>query len=260
MPNTTVRAAAEGLPSYPRNSHGLGFVRKLLMAWASRAGSKPAARRPVQESFMNQHVHRRALIAASTGAACALAVAGPHSSAIPAPESFENFRPDPAFAALDRLKAADRALSRCGSLLDDAEGRAHPTHGFWPSRLIAWRYHSAIGGREIEAARAEFLDLPGANIAQIEEEFADAKKRYRAAVRAGDDWDRRAGVTELRSRARQARKTFYLETRRLAQTQATTPAGAAAVIDFVVRDMQTGDTEWHLPALKAAAAALRKMA
>ncbi|MER9723111.1 MULTISPECIES: hypothetical protein [unclassified Mesorhizobium] len=210
---------------------------------------------------MNQHIDRRALIAASTGAAaCALAVAGPHISSATAAESFESVRPDPAFAALDRLKAADRALSRCGSLLDDAEGLARPTHGFWPSRLIAWRYHSAIGGREIEAARAEFLDLPGANIARIEEEFADAKKRYRAAVRAGDDWDRRAGLTELRSRARQARKAFILETRRFAQTRATTPAGAAAMIDFVARDMQTGDTEWHLPALKAAATALRKMA
>lgn len=243
--------------AFPHNPQRRSLVERLLMPFAGRAEEAQMQRGKL--SFMNQHIDRRALIAASTGAACALAVAGPHSSAIAA-ESFENFRSDPAFAALDRLKAADRALSRCGSLLDDAEGRARPTNGFRPSRLIAWRYHSAIGGREIEAARAEFLDLPGANIARIEEEFADAKKRYRAAVRAGDDWDRRAGVTELRSRARQARKTFYLETRRLAQTQATTPAGAAAVIDFVVRDMQTGDTEWHLPALKAAAAALRNMA
>ncbi|WP_156936382.1 hypothetical protein [Mesorhizobium sp. LNJC394B00] len=209
---------------------------------------------------MYQHVHRRALIAASTGAACALAVAGPHSSAIAAPESFENFRPDPAFAALDRLKAADRALSRSHWRLENAEARARPTHGFWPSRLIAWRHYSAIGGREIEKARIEFLGHPGADLVRIEEEYHDAKKRYRAALRAGDDWDRRAGLTEVRSRAREAGKAFRRETRRLAQTQATTPAGAAAMIDFVARDMQTGDTEWHLPALKAAAVALRKMA
>ncbi|WP_292489295.1 hypothetical protein [Mesorhizobium sp.] len=31
MPNTTVRAAAEGMPNYPRNPHRFSFVRKLLM-------------------------------------------------------------------------------------------------------------------------------------------------------------------------------------------------------------------------------------
>ncbi|RWB27529.1 hypothetical protein [Mesorhizobium sp.] len=56
MPNITVRAAAEGMPNYPRNPHRLAFVRKLLMRWSSRVENAPVFQSSVQESFMNQHV------------------------------------------------------------------------------------------------------------------------------------------------------------------------------------------------------------
>jgi hypothetical protein len=39
MPKTPVRAAAEGMPNYPRNPQRLGFFRELLMG-AGIAGGK----------------------------------------------------------------------------------------------------------------------------------------------------------------------------------------------------------------------------
>lgn len=61
MPNTPVRAAAEGMPSYPQKRRWIVFFRKLPMPWHSRAGTEPAEPSKPVESFMNQHVNRRAL-------------------------------------------------------------------------------------------------------------------------------------------------------------------------------------------------------
>ncbi|TIX84252.1 MAG: hypothetical protein E5V27_07085, partial [Mesorhizobium sp.] len=73
MPNITVRAAAEGMPNYPRNPHRLAFVRKLLMRWSSRVENAPVFQSSVQESFMNQHVSRRAFVETAAYASAAAA-------------------------------------------------------------------------------------------------------------------------------------------------------------------------------------------
>ncbi|MER9018892.1 hypothetical protein [Mesorhizobium sp. M0898] len=73
MPNTTVRAAGEGMPIYPRNPHFLGFVRKLLLSWSSRAENASVIQSSVQESFMNQHVSRRAFVETAAYASTAMA-------------------------------------------------------------------------------------------------------------------------------------------------------------------------------------------
>lgn len=64
MPNT-VRAAAEGLPDYPHNPPRSGFFRELRMRWDSRWVTEPPDQNPDQESFMNQHVDRRSLLASA---------------------------------------------------------------------------------------------------------------------------------------------------------------------------------------------------
>ncbi|MER9859117.1 MULTISPECIES: hypothetical protein [unclassified Mesorhizobium] len=81
MPNTSVRAAAEGMPDYPRNPHRFVFVRKVLMLWHTRAGREPVVSNSVPESFMNQHVDRRALLASSAIATAAIAVASQEARA-----------------------------------------------------------------------------------------------------------------------------------------------------------------------------------
>ncbi|MGX5805341.1 hypothetical protein ACWGS9_29505 [Bradyrhizobium sp. Arg314] len=82
MPNTPVRAAAEGMSDYPRNSHRThpfaiagAFFRKVLMPWHARAKNAVVTKESVQESFMNQHVDRRALLASSAVAAAGVAAA-----------------------------------------------------------------------------------------------------------------------------------------------------------------------------------------
>ncbi|MER8628536.1 hypothetical protein NKH55_02000 [Mesorhizobium opportunistum] len=81
MPNTSVRAAAEGMPDYPRNPHRFAFVRKVLMFWHARAGREPVVSNSVPESFMNQHVDRRALLTSSAIASAAMAAASQEARA-----------------------------------------------------------------------------------------------------------------------------------------------------------------------------------
>ncbi|TIX16687.1 MAG: hypothetical protein E5V41_12800 [Mesorhizobium sp.] len=96
MPNTPVRAAAEGMSDYPRNPQSKGFVRNLLMGWSSRASDAPATSE--QERFMNQHVNRRNVFASSAAMAAA---------AIP----FESSNAEPVEAPLDKVNRLARELS-----------------------------------------------------------------------------------------------------------------------------------------------------
>ncbi|TIO90455.1 MAG: hypothetical protein E5X98_03715, partial [Mesorhizobium sp.] len=61
------------MSNYPRNPQSNGFIRKLLMRWSSPAKYARVTEEFVQESFMNQHVDRRALLASSAAATAALA-------------------------------------------------------------------------------------------------------------------------------------------------------------------------------------------
>jgi hypothetical protein len=98
MPNTSVRAAAEGMPNYPRNPHRFALVRKLLMRWSSRAENAPVIQSSVQESFMNQHVDRRQLVAGTAFAAMASSSTAFARPVNPASSASE---PDPALLALE---------------------------------------------------------------------------------------------------------------------------------------------------------------
>lgn len=81
MPNNPVRAAAEGMPDCPRNPHRFSFVRKLLMSWHARAENIPVTETSVQETIMNQHVDRRALLTSSAIATAAIASASQEARA-----------------------------------------------------------------------------------------------------------------------------------------------------------------------------------
>lgn len=208
------------------------------------------------EKFMNQHVNRRSIMSVSVGLA-AIAVPAGAAMATADLQTREAGADDPALAALATHKAAERKVTRLSMQVCDAEDKASKVHGQRPVVLIAWRYYSAIGGREIAAARDELLGEPGADPAQIELEFKDARKRYKAIVRARDNWDRRAGLADLRKRFKEAKNALDIATRQLMKTRPTTAYGASAMIDYVEHDSKIDFERWHRPALKMAAAGLR---
>jgi hypothetical protein len=105
------------------------------------------------------------------------------------------------------------------------------------------------------------LSQPGADPKQIEKEYLDAKAREAAAERAGAEWDQRAGIAPLREQYEHSNLAERRAAMRMARTKPTTPAGAAALVSYVRREIETlgGISEWQMPALKTVAAALVRM-
>jgi hypothetical protein len=176
---------------------------------------------------------------------------------LPAASAVEN---DPIYAAIEQHRKFVAESDRLYDELQKAENAAEKKHGRRPSALIAWRSYSAIGASEIDDRREEFLRQPGADRKQVEREYRDAKDRARAAARAGLEWDKRTGVAPLRQLYERTRRAETAVGRRMAKTKPTTPAGAAALVDYVRHDIEIGEgPEWHKIALATTAAALSRM-
>ena len=167
---------------------------------------------------------------------------------------------DPIYAAIEQHRKFVAESDRLYDELQKAENAAEKQHGRRPSALIAWRSYSEIGASEIDDRRDEFLRQPGADRKQVEREYRDAKDRARAAVRAGLEWDKRTGVAPLRQLYERTRRAETAVGRRMAKTKPATPAGAAALVDYVRHDIEIGEgPEWHKIALATTAAALRSL-
>ncbi|RWE07662.1 MAG: hypothetical protein EOS23_26430 [Mesorhizobium sp.] len=125
MPNTSVRATAEGLPDSPRNPHRFACLRQRLTAWNSGAGSNPTTQKSVsvEDSFMNRHVSRRTLMTTGLAAGAAFAAVATDDRAIA--KSIETI--PKAFASiddrLDRLPAdvAERLRTAFHKILDEVD-------------------------------------------------------------------------------------------------------------------------------------------
>jgi hypothetical protein len=144
---------------------------------------------------------------------------------------------DPAFAAIAEHKARAKEWGRLSSKLDNAQLQATKTHGHRPWELIAWRNYPATGSRELDDRREEFLRQPGADRKQVEKEYRDAKAREGAAERAGVEWEHRVGIAPLREQYERANVAERRAAMRMARTKPTTPAGAAALVDYIRRDI-----------------------
>lgn len=107
--------------------------------------------------------------------------------------------------------------------------------------------------------RKELLDQPGADPIQVESEYNDAKAREAAAEREGMDWDERAGGAALRKQFNLARYAEEKAAMRMARTKPTTPAGAAALVEYARRDIVDQIDNWPIIALKTIATALASM-
>jgi hypothetical protein len=131
--------------------------------------------------------------AVPTAAPALLAEAATDPAAIAA----EAAVPSEALALVERCRKGDRRWDVLYKKIDCAEVAARSEHGRRPIALIAWRNYSHIGGSEIERARDEFIRA-GIDENVVQAEYRSAKKRYGAALRAEEDWDRKAGLSDLR--------------------------------------------------------------
>jgi hypothetical protein len=194
---------------------------------------------------------RRALLMGFAAAATPMAPALANALSEPAPAEA-----DPVIAAIEDHKAALAEFYRLVDVLEEAEHDAREEHGHRPFALIQWRNY-CIGGAEIDRARLEFLRVRRANSKRIEKEYRDAKARYAAALRAGEDWDERTGIAPLREQRENAKAAELAAAERLAATKPTTPAGASALVAYVTADIgEDIDIDWHRAALHTVAEAL----
>jgi hypothetical protein len=108
--------------------------------------------------------------------------------------------------------------------------------------------------------RQTLLDAGEIDPATVEEEYLDAKARYQAQLEACVAWDERSGLAALRKDYDRLLSAEYQFAWRLAETRPATPAGAAALIQYVLDDdLAPDDEHWHVTALRSAVAALNSM-
>src|SRR5450759_3920241 len=112
---------------------------------------------------------------------------------------------------------------------------------------------------EIDERREVLLREPGVDRKQIERECLDAKVRERANIQAGIEWDNATGIAPLREQSDRASDVADTAARIMTTTRPRTHAGAAALMAYVLKDMENGEAEWHGIALVTTAAALQSM-
>ncbi|OKO67359.1 hypothetical protein AC630_40405, partial [Bradyrhizobium sp. AS23.2] len=148
---------------------------------------------------------------------------------------------------------AKAALQQVSIELDDAHEAAFTAHGHRPAALIPWRNYSAIGGSEIEAMRERLL-AAGDDAQIVAKEYKAARKRYRATVRAGKEWDKRAGLEALAKREEDARNELAASQDALRALAPATSEEALSLLDIVREGTEEfGNIEaWEVPVLAKA--------
>jgi hypothetical protein len=189
------------------------------------------------------------------GALAALAAAGSVALATPAAST----SPDPIFARIATHKKLTADWQGLYDQLQEAEWTAAQEHGRRPIELIHWRnYH--IGASEIDTRRESLLEAGEVDRATVEQEYLDAKARYQAQVAAGLAWDKSTGLETLRKDVDRRSAAEWRYAKRLARTMPTTPAGTAALIQYILdTDLEPDETFWHVTALQTSVAALNGM-
>jgi len=152
---------------------------------------------------------------------------------------------DPFLSTLKEFESLERAYNRAATKLEEAESEAAERLGQdRPLELITWR-NFFIGGSEIETRRQALLLEQGNDPEKIEAEYIDAKRRERDAIRAGQQWDKLAGIAELRFSASDQLKRLTDLIGSLASTKPTTAQGAAAAARFLNRDLRDEVPQSH---------------
>jgi hypothetical protein len=184
----------------------------------------------------NTTTRRRILAIAAGGAvAAALPIAAPAMDFPVAPVTSQPARTacsaaSAAIEAIERYRKASKQFDRRSMKFSDARDLAE-THGDQPHALIHWR-NSFIGGSELNRKRESLLIL-GEDPATIELEYRDAKKRYRAAVKAAKDWERRAGIDGLAESMERARAELYVAREALGTVGLESIVDATAILELL---------------------------
>lgn len=149
---------------------------------------------------------------------------------------------DPAFKAAEHFRQASAAWFDAATELDAAEGKLFPNTR--PCPLVSWRTYGAIGGREIDDARAEFLGDPTLNKKLIDREYKQTKRKERQLIRAGADWDRANGLSGLRARVQAAAQEMKDSGSALAVAEPKTAVGCAALVSVIRAELELdGESE-----------------
>ena len=168
---------------------------------------------------------------------------------------------DPIFAAIEAHRQLSAESNRLYDALDTAEGEARAEHGVRPFPLISWR-NFTIGASEIDHRREVLLEQPRVNRKRIEREYLDAKARYAEQVRAGHEWDERAGIAPLHAQNAAAARDAAAALSRAVRMKPQTAAGAAALIAYLLEDMDQFEEgpDWHRTALRTVRSGLEGLA
>jgi hypothetical protein len=166
---------------------------------------------------------------------------------------------DPIFAMIATHQKLTADWQRLYDQLDEAEWTAAKEHGNRPIELIHWR-HYHIGASEIDTRCESLREAGEIDPATIEQEYLEANAHYQAKVAAGLEWDKNTGLETLSKNVDQALTAAHRCSQRLARTIPTTPAGAAALIRYILDDdLDADENYWHMTALRSAVAALNDM-
>jgi hypothetical protein len=166
-----------------------------------------------------------------------------------------------AVAAVERYRKASKLFDRRSMKFSDARDAAQETHGNQPLALIHWR-NSFIGGSELNWKRKSLLIGGEEDPATIELEYRDAKKRYRAALKAEKGWEKRAGVDGLAESMEQARAELYVAREALGTVGLESIADATAILKLLRTNLkQFGEfDDWEIAAFNNASEYLATVA
>jgi hypothetical protein len=157
-----------------------------------------------------------------------------------------------ALSLVERCRSADRrwdTLADKITAIEEDEG-TRVQYGRRPIPLIAWRNYSHIGGSELERARDEFTaaGIP-ANV--VRAEYEAAKKREREIERAGEEWDRKVGLTDVRKEFEDCRRETLAAWKALGKVPVTSVSDATAIIGLLRERMRKFDElsdDWEVAA------------
>jgi hypothetical protein len=166
----------------------------------------------------------------------------------------------PALKAVERYRTAEKQFDRAWRKFDEARGEATKRFGWQPIALIHWRnYH--IGGSEIEQRRDDLLRLGEEDPAIIEQEYQDAKRRCRRALKAEKDWEKQVGIEHLSKTVDLTRAQLMAAEQLLRSVDLKSTRDAAAIIDALCESARFSEgslEKWEWNALRRATKFLKR--
>jgi len=166
---------------------------------------------------------------------------------------------DPIFAAIEAHKASEKKWHAVATTLDRKEHSAAKKIGRDPHYSVLWRNYG-VEEDTVKKKRDLFLKQGDVSPRIIRAEYLDALERCRERARQADAWAKRAGVTKLRAQVERGIAEEHVVSTRLSRIKPTTPAGAAALIEYITADIEyDSPLDWQIRALRTAASALKAM-